>query len=42
MIRKTEVRGFDLNLRHVTGGAILIGDGTARSIARLGCRFVLQ
>ena len=42
MIREIKVRGLDLDLRHVTGGAVFISDGTARSITGLGCRLGFQ
>ena len=43
MIREIEVRRLDLDLRHVTGSAVLISGRTTRSIARLNaCRLGLQ
>ena len=42
MIRELKMRRLDLDLRHVTRGAILIRHGTARSITCLGSRFSFQ
>jgi hypothetical protein len=41
MISKLEVRGFDLDLRHVAGSAILVGYRTTLASAGL-CRLVTQ
>ena len=42
MIRKLKMRRLNLDLRHVTRGAILVRNGTARSITRLDCRLGLK